>query len=191
MLCKLKSMGRRSPTQPGWMPDEVIRQLYDLGWSNEDIAHANEETTGWHPSPAAMSRKLQRLGLPKRRASHRHLIPWHINPAHAHNQIYYGLMAISRENQKMPLSPQDVFRAKYLRDLLTRRGAPRVVNYDYDAGWSIVPARKTDKDIIRRPSPVEADSKRSGDSPPLRWCVVAVVRRRRLPLRGGRLLVSL
>ena len=137
------------------MPDDVIRQLYGLGWSNKDIAHANEENKGWHPSAAMVSRKLRSLGLPPRRVSHRDLIPWRINPEHAHNEVYYALQAISRDRQKIPLSKQDGYRAQWLLDLLVDGDLLKVVDYDYNEGWKIVRARKTDTDIIRRPVPVD------------------------------------
>lgn len=98
-----------------------------------------------------MSRKIQALGLPAARLHHRALIPWRINPDHANHPIYYALQAISRERQRVTLSPQDKFRVRWLRDLLTREGAARVVDYDYSKGWSVVQAKRTDKDIIRRP----------------------------------------
>lgn len=129
----------------------MIRQFFGLGLSNTDIAHANEEWGGWRPSDSAVSRKLSAMGLPKRRASHRELIPWRINPQHAHSQIYYALQAVSRRQQKIPLSPQDVWRAQWLRDLLTRNGEPRVVDYDPVDGWRLVRALETDSDIIRHP----------------------------------------
>jgi hypothetical protein len=137
------------------MPDDVIRQLYELGWSNTEIARANEENKEWHPSPSMMSRKLKSLHLPARRVSHKELIPWRINPAHAHSEVYYALQAISRERQALPLARQDVYRAQWLRDLLSHGGIPKVVDYDYTTGWRIVRARKADTDIIRRPVPVD------------------------------------
>lgn len=148
-------MGRRQRAQAGWIPDADIRQFYGLGWSNTVIARANEERTGWRPSRSAMSRKLRALGLPQRRVSHQELIPWRINPDHAHNQVYYALQAISRERHGIPPSHQDGYRAQWLRDLLTLGGVPKVVDYDYNDGWRIVRARKTDTDIIRRPVPVD------------------------------------
>lgn len=148
------------------MQPETIIELYCLGWSNADIAHANEQSTGWLPSRSAMSRKLRDLELPARRASHRKLIPWRINPHHAHNQIYYALMAISRERQGIELNHQDYYRVKWLRDLLTAGGAPKVVAYDYDKGFQIVRARKSDTDIIRRPVPPDNESSVASSSPP-------------------------
>jgi hypothetical protein len=148
------------------MPDEAIRRFVDLGWSNADLAHANEEATGWHPSPAVVSRKLQALGLQAARLHHRALIPWRINPDHAGHPIYYALQAESRRRQlgDDALSSQDKFRVQMLRDLLTRKGAARVVDYDYRKGWSLVPAKRTDKDIIRRPERGRQRSNEGGSS---------------------------
>lgn len=140
-----------------WMQQDKIVMLYGMGWTNGDIAHANQEATGWLPSRSVVSRKLRSLGLPSRRASHRDLIPWRINPEHAHSEIYYALQAVSRERQGIPLAKQDFYRAKWLRDLLTRQANLRVVDYDYTKGWRLVRARMTDTDIIRRPVPVADD----------------------------------
>lgn len=167
MLCKLKSMRRGRRAQPaGWMPDEAIRRFVELGWSNADIAHANEEANGWRPSPSAMSRKIQALGLQAARLHHRALIPWRINPDHKTNPIYYALAAISRERQlgKDALSSQDKFRVRWLRDVLTREGAPRVVDYDYRKGWSTPLAKQSDTDIIRRPERTSRQPRSQGGS---------------------------
>lgn len=142
--------------RPQWMQPAKIRQLYGLGWSNAAIAEANRDETGWRPSRSAMSRKLRDLGMPPRRTRHGDLIPWRINPEHAHDPIYYGLQAISRERQGIKLDLLAArSEAKMLRDLLTSGSTPMVVDYDYDKGWRLVRARKTDTDIIRRPKPVE------------------------------------
>ena len=141
-----------------WLPNTILRTLAELGWTNRDIALANEEATGWQPSVSGVTRKLQSIGVPDRRMSHKDLIFWTIRPEHAHDPIYYGLQAIDKERKGIVLSPQDQSRAKVLRDILTQHGRVFVVDYQPDIyperGFVIVPATEKDTDIVRRPNPV-------------------------------------
>ncbi len=137
--------------QREWMDDQKFRRFWAIGWSLANIAHANEEATGFLPDPATVSRRAQRMGLPSRKPNHKGLIPWRIRPAHRSDPVHYALRAVSRERQNLRASKQDGYRARWLRDLLTHRGTPMVIDYDPVRGFIFLLATDADTDIIRHP----------------------------------------
>lgn len=138
-----------------WLPTAKLHQLANLGFTNMEIARANERATGYKPTSSAVSKKLAKTGYAPRRMSHKDLIPWTVRPEHSHDPIYDGLQAVSRQRQGIKLSSQDQYRARVLTDLLAARGGPFVVDYrpdvDPEHGFIFVRATAADTDIIRRP----------------------------------------
>lgn len=147
-------MTTTATTQHEWLPNPALRALAEWGWRNQDIARANRDATGYEPTRSAVTRRLQRIGVPPRHMSHKDLIPWRIRPEHAHERIYYGLQAIDRQRKGLPMSRQDAYRAAALRAALTDRIGPFVVDYRPDIspehGFILVPAEPGDTGITRR-----------------------------------------
>lgn len=144
------------------MNRQVFIKLYNLGWPYDDIAHVNEQLTGFRPDKSTVGEWARAFELPPRRMRHADLIPWRIRPEHKSDPIHYALQAISRarrgerrgetlSKQNETLSKQDKLRAAWLRGVLTQRGTLLVVDYDPMNGWCFRPATDRDDDIIRRP----------------------------------------
>lgn len=134
-----------------WLPASELRALYRVGMSYDAIAEVNERSTGWKPSRSGVMRKLRRIGVERRLASHRDLIPWRIAPEHEHQRLHYMLMAESRRRQGRRLSRSDRTLVSLLKDLLSGRGVPLVVNYDRRFGFFLIESQDFDLDIIRSP----------------------------------------
>lgn len=104
------------------MNRQVFIKLYNLGWPYDDIAHVNEQLTGFRPDKSTVGEWARAFELPPRRMRHADLIPWRIRPEHKSDPIHYALQAISRarrgerrgetlSKQNETLSKQDKLRA--------------------------------------------------------------------------------
>lgn len=137
------------PAGGPWTSTAQLRALAAAGKSHAEIAAANEAATGWRPSRAAVKRRLDRLGMPPRRLSHRGLIPWQIAAEHNKAIERYMLQAESSRRQGKRLSATD---RKLLRLLGERLAGPppQVITYDPAAGFAFVPREPADGDAIVR-----------------------------------------
>jgi len=134
-----------------WMSMSKLRALFNAGLTYDEIAEANERSEGWRPTRSGVKRRLDALGFPPRRASHRDLLPWRIAPEHNHDRIRHMLQAESRKRQGLKLSKTDRVLVSLLHDLLFGRGSFFVVGYDRTIGFYLTDRLDSDIDIIRLP----------------------------------------
>lgn len=139
------------PPSGPWMSTAKLRALFNAGLTYDEIAEANERSTGWRPTRSGVARKYERLGYPPRHASHTDLIPWRISPEHNKSRIRYMLQAESRKRQGAELSESDRVLVGLLQDLLFGRGRFLVVGYDPKIGFYLTDRSDDDEDIIRAP----------------------------------------
>ena len=133
------------------MSTAKLRALFSSGLTYEEIAEANERSTGWRPTRAGVAKKFERLGFPPRNAHHDDLIPWKIAPEHNKDRIRYMLQAEGRKRQGRELSDSDRVLVSLLHDLLFGRGRFLVVGYDREIGFYLVDRTDSDEDIVRAP----------------------------------------
>lgn len=139
------------PASGPWMSTAKLRALWNSGLTYDEIADANERSTGWRPTRSGVARKLERLDFPPRNASHVDLIPWKIKPEHGKDRLRYMLAAESRKRQGADLSEPDRVLVSLLHDLLFGRGRFLVVGYDNKIGFYLTERTDDDDDIVRRP----------------------------------------
>ena len=150
------------PTQPPpgrhrrWMPDSKLRGFARGGASLEEIRRANEIATGYLPTRPTVSKRLKRLGEPRRSGQRRDLLPWHIKPEHNGSRFRYMLQAVSRSREPdAELSDTDLRHVDLLYDLLFGRGVDLVVGYHPEVGFYLCDRSEDDLDIIRVPQSSE------------------------------------
>lgn len=131
------------------MSTAKLRALFAAGLTYDEIAEANERSTGWRPTRAGVAKKFERLNFPPRNASHTDLIPWRIDPEHNKDRIRYMLQAESRKRKGMELSDSDRVLVSLLHDLLFGRGRFLVVGYNKEIGFYLTDRTDDDEDIIR------------------------------------------
>jgi hypothetical protein len=136
-----------------WMSTAKLRALFELGWTYDEIAEANERETSWRPDRSTVAVKREALGFPARYSRHTELLPWNVLPEHNDHRFRRMLQAESRRRQGGELSYEDRSFVGVLTNLLFGRGEiPLVVGYDQRIGWYLADRTDGDEDIIRRPS---------------------------------------
>lgn len=134
-----------------WISTAKLRALYSAGLTLDEIASANERAEGWRPTRSTVSKKLLRMNLPPRYASHLDLLPWHVRPEHNSERLRHMLQAESRKRQGVELTDSDRALTGVLYDLLFGRGRLMVVGYHPEIGFFLAERADTDRDIIRQP----------------------------------------
>lgn len=140
------------------MSTAKLRALFQAGRTYDEIAEANERSTGWRPTRGGVARKFERLGFPPRHASNTDLLPWlktaggpGIAREHNKSRLYYMLLAESKSRRGEELSDSDRVLVGLLNDLLFGRGRFLVIGYDRKVGFYLTDRTDDDDDIIRRP----------------------------------------
>ena len=133
------------------MATAKLRALFSAGLTYDEIAEANERSTGWRPTRSGVAKKFERLDFPPRHLSHVDLLPWDVRPEHNQARLRYMLQAESRKRQGVELSEPDLVLVSMLHDLLFGRGKLLVVGYHPEVGFFLVDREDDDADIIRAP----------------------------------------
>jgi hypothetical protein len=133
-----------------------LRILGELDLEPGEIAAANERITGWRPTDAAVSRRLNDLEIAPRVTADTRLVPRRVAVKHNSHRFRHMLDAESRRRRakqegREPSQGSDKVLISLLHDLLFGRGAFLVIGYDRVIGWHLVDMEETDTDIIRRP----------------------------------------
>ena len=134
-----------------WMTSAKLRALFSSNLTYDEIAAINGRSEGWTPSRAAVMRKREALGVTERRASHRDLLPWKIQPEHNSSEFRHMLQAESRARKGAKLSDTDRKLTALLHERLFGRGKLMVVGYHKDIGFYLIEREDCDEDIIRAP----------------------------------------
>lgn len=138
-------MGKR------WMPAHKLRELFEAGLTDAEVAEANLRATDWRPHNTSVFYKRRDMGYGGRNASHADLLPWQISAEHSGHRYRYMLMAESRKRQGLPLSRRDQSELSLMHELLFGRGVNLVIGYDARIGWYLSDRLDSDRDIIRQP----------------------------------------
>lgn len=141
------------PVSGPWMSTAKLRALFNSGLTYEEIAEANERSTGWKPTRAGVAKKFERLDFPARKLHHGDLLPWKLAEPHRKDRFRYMLEAEGRKRQGRDLSDSDLVLVSLLHDLLFGRGRFLVVGYDPSIGFYLTERLDSDSDIVRMPTP--------------------------------------
>jgi hypothetical protein len=134
-----------------WIADAKLRALFNAGVEYDEIARLNEISEGWLPTRSTVKRKLERMGMPPRRKSHRDLIPWTLRPEHSDDRFRHMLQVESRSRAGCEQSDTDRKLISMLQRVLNANGKPLVVGYHPETGFFLANRTADDTDIIRRP----------------------------------------
>lgn len=109
--------------------DEIERRLR-CGDTMQQIAD------DYGSSRAAVSLKLHRAGKPRRRVSHKDVLPWHVATRHQNNYLAIVLRLEGRRRKGVSMSPREErMLTNWRRDMLED---DQVVVYDYSEGFFVL-----------------------------------------------------
>lgn len=145
-----------SSSMQRWPATAKMRAMFNQGLTFDEIADRVEEMEGWRPTRSGVKRKFDAMGMPPRRpATAKALIPWRVKQEHNRHRYRHMLEAESRRRRHAKLSGTDHKLLSSMNNLLYGRGTLLVIDYDWDAGWSLRDREDDDTDIIRAPRKLE------------------------------------
>lgn len=127
-----------------WPTETKLRAWARSGRTLDEIAELVEEDTSWRPARSVVSRKLQEIGEPARRASHRDFMPRGVRVDHNGALLRRMLEAEHRAQMQQELSSTDRKLTSLLHRLLFERGTQLVIGYDRHIGWYLRPREDAD-----------------------------------------------